>query len=88
MVHTKREEDTNKDSNIPESNANDRDSKCSEVEARNKYMKVTRGKETVVQEKDRQESEIAIATFAELVSVTSRLRQRNLRNRCEEIMTV
>lgn len=88
MVHTKREEDTEKDSNIPESNANDKDSKRSEVEARYDDVKVASAKEIAVQEKDRQESEIAVATFAELVSVTSRQRQRNLRNRCEEIMTV
>jgi hypothetical protein len=36
-------------------------------------------------EKDREVSEIAEATFAELVSVTSELR---LRNSCEDIMAV
>ena len=57
---------------------NKRDAKQCEDEARSNDVKVVLQTERDVGEKDRVESEIAVATFAELVSVTSiRLRLRN-----------
>lgn len=52
-------------------NTNDRDVKPVIEEARGGAVKVCRTKERGNEEKDRAESEIAVATFAELVSVTS-----------------
>lgn len=52
-------------------NTNDRDVKPVIEEARGGTVKVSRMKERGDEEKDRAESEITVATFAELVSVTS-----------------
>lgn len=57
----------------------EREVKLVEEEARSGIVKVVCQTERGNREKDRVESEIAVATFAELVSVTSGLRRR-LRN--------
>lgn len=57
----------------------EREVKLVEEEARSGIVKVVCQTERGNREKDRVESEIAVVTFAELVSVTSGLRRR-LRN--------
>lgn len=71
MVHTNREDVNERDTLIHESNATGRDETFVQEQARGKVVVVASAIEMVAGEKDREESEIAVATFTELVSITS-----------------
>lgn len=74
MVYANREDGKERDETITKTDVDDRDAQPVEEEARGEVVKVTGWKEMGYREKDSVESEIAVATFAELVLITSRLR--------------
>lgn len=79
MIHANREDIEKRDQLIAAIDLKEREVKHIEEEARSGVVKVVCQTEIGDREKDRVESEIAVATFAELVSVTSG-QHRRLRN--------